>query len=327
MLMGRMQVFLLACTCFIMVGFCRSSSPKVPQPMETSIKPIGDFQKQNPIKLNIASILKPGHNCNCDNGEVYVFVCQIRALDDTLCQFNWGATVQDSNALSKDIEFTVPDNDTSLVFIETHIGRYMTREIRTFITTGPSIEYYTKFKIPPLSKYKSPDTFISQDPKRDTLTSEQLGRKYEVILNLKNPEVRERAQKILGQFPDSCLVDVDRQYYKMKLTLETIIKLGDKKVGFEYTTFPPWDNRYKPNDSVIDKNLEINKDSLYNKVSPSSIDGISLDHVDGLATTGVVRINEPINWYPTQRVGLFRRTCYRDFCNTPGRLLFFTPSS
>lgn len=286
MFAGKIHVILIFCVCFIIVGVCSSTPPKVPHPMEVSIKPSGDLQNQGLIKLSVTGKLIPGHDCNCQKAEIHAYVFKIRSLNDTLSQYNWTTTVQHNNTLSKDIEFTIPDKDTLLVIFETYMGRYRSREIRTFITTGPSIEFCTKFKIPALSKYKSPDVYIPQDPDRDTLTSEQLGRKYEVILNLKKPEVRERALKILGHIPDSCLVDVDRQYYKMKLTFETIIKLGDNKVGFEYTTFPPWDRRYKPNDSEIDKIQEIKKESLYNKISPHSIDGISLDHVDGLAAEG-----------------------------------------
>ncbi len=271
---------------------CFASQGRPPQAIKAQYELIGTPQKNVPVGFKVTFSPVPGLQCGSDESKVTAFVYKIRERGDTLSFTTWDAVFDENRTATQNIEVSIPDNDTFTVEIRVWCGSYFTSAYRTFITTSDEMEYHEKRLGSVFGNKPYPhNAIIASNPKvyskdrkpnRDTLTVEQLAVKYNVLLDLKSATLYGIVKAILGEIPEASKTDVCSTCYIMDISLDDIYKLYDAGVKTEFTSPPPW-QQYKeqPVDSLSDLlNFE---GPMRSKDIPESIEGISLDHVDGLA--------------------------------------------
>ncbi|MCK5125298.1 MAG: hypothetical protein KAR42_03490 [candidate division Zixibacteria bacterium] len=283
---------------------CHASQPRIPQPIDATFELVGPLQKNVPITFKVIYGPKPGHDRGNKTGKITAFVYQFRARDDTVSFTSWETEFDENLTATRKIELSIPDNDTIAVEIVAWCGVFSARVLRTFITTDDKVEYHEKFYIPFIDRYpansivaRSPDLLKKPShPDRDTLTVEQLDIKYNVLIDLKNDKLRESAKNILGVISESNKTDICSTCYIMDISLGDIYQLLDVGIKPEATSPAPWEQKKEtPNDSLPE--IEDTQGVLDEKLSPKSLDGFSLDHVEGLAAPGVLALGVPITFY------------------------------
>ena len=154
----------------------------------------------------------------------------------------WTDSLNGEKEKSYVISVTVPKNVKSAIspYICSQVPFISGQNRIFFDNTGDTLMVYDIFSAPKPKPKPSPNA----DPIRDTLTEEQLQTEYEVILVLRNSNEKKTAEHILGMKLDSYLINKNKGYYKLRISLANLIKLAEQPIGFEYTTPPPWDKRH-----------------------------------------------------------------------------------
>ncbi|MEE9443720.1 MAG: hypothetical protein V3V99_13735 [candidate division Zixibacteria bacterium] len=261
-------------------GSVFSTIPTPPRPYDVSLELTDKTQKSSPITLNLKYGPTPEFQRCGDTGSVTVIALTYR-IKDTLSVNTWPVQFDEGHTYSTSFQVSVLDNDTTTLRILLGCGALQFYIYRDVITTGDEVQLLENFNPHPGGK-----NVVSKDPIRDTLTQEHLQVMYDVILFVKEPSHRERAESILGPLPDSCIYDRYMGYYRLKISLENLIKLADAPVGFEYFTPPPWSSKYKPPKDSLNEDqnesdtIEDEQSSLPQGLSPTYPPGISLEYVD-----------------------------------------------
>jgi len=166
----------------------------------------------------------------------------------------------------------LPDADTNCCVIKITCGELYHRDWNYFIKSGDSVEFFDNFRMPWPLKYQTgapQGEYVNKEPIRDTLTQEQLQTKYEVYLDLHKSSDMEAAQKIIGVIPDSAIYDRKRGIYKLKMTLEDLIRLSEYNIEGDFVDPPPWSPEYKsPADSTFDQQPESDSDDTQSFLPP-----------------------------------------------------------
>lgn len=186
--------------------------------------------------------------CICKEVEVRVVtIDNLQYFGDTV----WTTKVDSGAWSSTTIDVIIPPNDISGIRLWIKCGRISNPVAAYFVTTGDTVEFYPgrPSAHEPTPLRRSLKAFI------DTLTKEQLQIKHEVIVELKTSSQRKFVEEFVGSLKDSTLYDPKRKYYKLWLTLENLIKIGEEGIESDFVTPPPWDRRHQsPQDSTDDEN-------------------------------------------------------------------------
>jgi hypothetical protein len=228
---------------------CYGSPPGIPSPFNISLEPVGPMEKGSPITVSLTYGPVPKYSVCGDSGSVSVMTLTYPARD-TLSKASWPVIFDENHLYSTTFDISVPDNAITKLRILLGCGWIKANPTeRTLITTGDTVQFLVGY-MPPTP----PTVSEYNDPIRDTLTQEHLQTEYEIIIDLRDSSHLEFATKILRSIPDTCLYDKRRGYYRIKTTLENLIKFGDHNFEFEFTTPPPWDRKYKaPSESAPEK--------------------------------------------------------------------------
>jgi len=165
---------------------------------------------------------------------------------------SWVATVKKDEPVSYILRVIIPPNDTSGIEIMVDGGgcgsHYASNH---FVTTGDTVEVY-----PGNPRHRSgiPEISKTTDPIWDTLSDSQLQTEYDVLLDLRDSSHLKSAEQVLGPLKDSSIFEGHEGYYRLRITLEKLIKITDEGIKGEFVTPPPWDRRYRPaKDSLPDQ--------------------------------------------------------------------------
>jgi len=220
-----------------------------PHAFDCTLEPVSELTTDAPVTMKLT--FTPAYPCG---NKVAVTVTTLNYVQ-TFSENTWEVELQDDQPCSTTFQVSIPDDDTSSVHVTLECGRLRERIERVFVSTGDTVEYwigrprhYGPHPPPPQS-----------DPIRDTLTEEQLATEYEVVLDLRDSAHLKIAEEILGPLPDSAKHKYKgRQgYYLLMASLQELIELADAGIGFEFTSPPPWDRRYRPpEDSLPEKRPE-----------------------------------------------------------------------
>ena len=230
-------------------NYCHASSAEVIDPLKVSLEPSGALQKGAPITMNLTFVPAPEYIRHAgDTGSVSISTVSLSDPGKTLTKNSWPVRFDDSYSYSTTFEINIPDNDLIQLNVQMVCGKLHFSVRRYFITTGETVKY-SRTQVPKLPNPRS------TKPLRDTLTYEQLQTEYEVILDFRGPSSKENIEGIVGPIPDSCLIDRVRGHYKIKITLENLIKLSDElpneKVGLKFVTPPPWSRKYNSSEDSL----------------------------------------------------------------------------
>ena len=192
--------------------------------------------------------------CYCKEAEVRVVtIDNLQYFGDTI----W--TVKADSGVWSDmiINVIIPPNDISGIRLMIKCGRILNPVAAYFVTTGDTVEFYPgkPSAHEPTPPRRSLKTFI------DTLTEEQLQTRYEVIVELKKPSHRKFVERFVGSLKDSTLYDRNRKYYKLWITLQNLIKIGEEGIECGFVTPPPWDKKSIQSDDSLPKNKNRNDSS------------------------------------------------------------------
>lgn len=289
---SRMMTLILLMALVLMTGtVCFGSPPKVPEPFDISLEPLGDLVKGGPITMSLTYKLNLQYDHYAgDTGSYTVMFLDPRNHKDTLSRTTYPVSYDNTYSHSANFQTILPDADTNYCVVQVSCGSIHNCARTYFIATGDKVEFLRYFKMPfPMDLYPEgvmiahavkggprsrrfhgADTvkyYSEGDPIRDTLTEENLRQTVDVILNLGDPETKKTAERIIGPIPDSCLYDRYHQYYRVTISLKTLIALADNGVGFEYATPPPWDSKYRDkSDSIQDQRQETDSTDLQGSV-------------------------------------------------------------
>jgi hypothetical protein len=226
-----------------------TSQPNYPISIKVTLEPELPMVKGSPITLNLIYVIDSICSGRAANTDSYlVTFINPRDYGDTLSLTTYQADHGDGLSRGATIQVNFPDADTCWLHLKLTSGGCFMRYDYFFVASGDKYEYRPDYYMPVPIEYqsKTPSEDYSRDElMRDTLTQEHLQTEYEVIIDLRDSSHLEFATKILRSIPDSCLYDKRRGYYRIKTTLENLIKFGDHNFEFEFTTPPPWDRRYK----------------------------------------------------------------------------------
>jgi len=244
-----------------------SSPPGIPQPFNISLEPIGHMTKGAPITMSLTfGPLSEYYVCG-DTGTLVVMTLSYPGRD-TLSRSDLPVIFDENHSYTTTFDINVPDNAVTKLRLLLGCGWIEAYPIeRTLVTTGDTVQFLIGYQPPP-----STPAFVNNDPIRDTLTVAQLQTKYEVVLDLHDPEKAKAAENILGIIPDSCLIDRERGHYKIKTTLENLIKIGDQGITGRFVKPPPWDiENKKPSDSILEKKQAPNLNDSQGALPPPHI--------------------------------------------------------
>jgi hypothetical protein len=135
------------------------------------------------------------------------------------------------------LDVVIPPNDTSGITIAMKCNRIWNDHTWYFVTTGDTVEFY---RGNPRGYHPLEAPATNDDLILDTLTVEQLQKKYEVGLELEDSLNREFVEKLVGQLADSNTVDEKKGYYRLWMSLENIIKIRKRHIECGYVDPPPW---------------------------------------------------------------------------------------
>jgi hypothetical protein len=221
-----------------------SKATKSLPPFSITLEPVTLPQGNGPAELRLQIV--PRFQPECD---VTITVTPLFNLTYT-GEKTWVTKVKKDSPVSYTLKVIIPQKDTSGIEVMVDggsCGRHYASNY--FVTTGDTVEVtpgnprYNPPKPHPQSK--------SDEIIRDTLTEEQLQAEYEVVLDLRDPADLKLAQKILETLPKPIIFQGRANYYKLTLSLQKLIKLGEEGIEFDFTTPPPWAPEYSPpKDSV-----------------------------------------------------------------------------
>ena len=212
----------------------------------------------------------PGSPCGA-NAAIHI-TCRnyVQILSTVECNLELQGYWNDLPTYITTFEVPVPDNDTIQLLVTLQCDTFVYTFEHYFETTADTVAYR---RVDPrvLNSQKNNSAPKTNDPIRDTLTTEQLQTEYEVWIDLRDPKHLAIGKSILGNLPDSCEVIGEKGFYIMKITLEKILQLGNK--GIELDEFKQKTNLSpRNNDKSKTKTDSIKDQSVYH----SSSDGIYL---------------------------------------------------
>lgn len=146
---------------------------------------------------------------------------------------------------------------------------------------------------------KSRHTQKGDEIDTDTLTEDQLRQEHEVILFLRDSTEREIVEQIIDSKLDSPKRFGLMRFYIKRMNLEKFIEIKRHNID-AHLLKPglPWDR--VPNDSVPDfkrRDSSEGQGVLDTEFNPNSLDGFSLEYVDGMTTPGILPTNQTIIFY------------------------------
>lgn len=193
--------------------------------------------------------------CYCKEAEVRVVtIDNLQYFGDTI----W--TVKADSGVWSDmiINVIIPPNDISGIRLMIKCGRILNPVAAYFVTTGDTVEFYPG---KPSGHPRTPSARRRNDPIIDTITEEQLQTKYEVVLDLKESDDLKFVEGLVGKLADSSIYRKRRNYYRLWITLENLIKIGAYGIDGDYVTPPPWDKKSIQSDDSLPKNKNRNDSS------------------------------------------------------------------
>ncbi len=291
-------LFVLAVT--IGVGLQTEAINVPPHTAEYSFKPVAMPKGPGPVELELAVLAKYSDDIFLKDDGKYTEleiriteVFNLEFLGDTV----WTVKVDSGVWYKTILKVTIPPNDTSGMRISIKCGRGPNDDACYFVTKSDTVEVY---KGHPGSYRQSESQVEENHIKRDTLTQEQLNKKYTIWLNLQKRSELKIAKEILGELADSCKVKEMKGVYLMKITLDQILRLEDEGIDLEPANeeefYPPKDTTSpspQKTDSIQPRGL--NQISGLQK-SKQLVNGISLDHVDGATPGGGLSIGPTIRF-------------------------------
>ncbi|MEW5995579.1 MAG: hypothetical protein AB1744_14445, partial [Candidatus Zixiibacteriota bacterium] len=154
---------------------------------------------------------------------------------------------------------------------------------------------------------ESPGNYVSRSLLKvgeidvDTLSLEELTRKYRVILWLRDSIEENLVEDIVGDLPDSTRISDRHCLYRLWISLQDLLKISERNIDGHFVTPPPWRRQERvPNDSVSplhpgDSTSPQGRLDLLNQVTDP--DGLSLAYIDGLTPGGELERNRLITFY------------------------------
>ncbi len=157
----------------------------------------------------------------------------------------WTVEVDSGVWYRRTFDFVIPPNDTCGIVVEVECCRNPNPTTWYFVTTGDTLECYRgnpRYNHPP-----EQPVYDYHNPKRDTLTQEQLNKKYTIAFNVQKSSHLQIAKRILGELPDSCKSKEHEGMYIMKITLDQVLKLLDEGIDLDAAN---WDEFKPPEDTT-----------------------------------------------------------------------------
>jgi len=128
----------------------------------------------------------------------------------------------------------------------------------------------------------------------DTLTPEQLLREYEVVLWFRDSAEQKFVESLVGVLPESATISARLRLYRLRISLEKLLKIRERNIETHFETSPPRQKRYRaPKDTVPQPPLKDSakpQGALDSRLNPNSPDGFSLEYVDGSGAINMVDV-------------------------------------
>ena len=126
---------------------------------------------------------------------------------------------------------------------------------------------------------------------RSRLTEEQLRTRHTVVIGLSDKEDLAYAESLLGPIPDSARVPDSDNAFILDITLDNLLRMMERSIIFNPSP------EYRELLRLRDEPDEAGDPPLESWFSPEADTGVSLDHVDGELSPGVIAAGQPITFY------------------------------
>jgi hypothetical protein len=223
-------------------------------PFDMTIAPITPLVKEAPISIKVTFSVDTMfyHHPNFKDKEPGALSARLfpfRDQGDTLYYESWPVQLDDTHSGSVTFPVTIPDNNVFVLEIDVTCGGLSDQDGVFFITVGEPMQFTHVLIDPPVPIEADTEASNASDNRReidrDTLTEGQLDTKYKVLLDLKDPNHRAIAEKILGQMQEKNKSDVCPTCYALDVSLRNLFKLADAGLEIGFFNPPPWSPEYK----------------------------------------------------------------------------------
>lgn len=194
------------------------------------------------------------------------------------------------------IPIQVPDRDTSiLVFSIFSDGRQYGETERWFVREGDSIRCWPGDPKYAPRPYEPPKYLTPRKPRHE-MTKAEPDKEYDIFLYVRKDGDVAKVEGLLGPLPDSAKHPSIWKCYRLRLPLRTIHELDDLGISMDHA---------HPHDEDLNRRLKIKMSKPQGWRAPSTPDragspasaGISLAHVDGELSYGILPTGQPITFY------------------------------
>jgi len=230
-------VFIAVLVLFVLCyGDIARAGISIPRAFHTSITPHSAFEKDVPISFSIEySLEKTLYHLAEKTGSLKISLFPLREQGNILYCDSIEIVYDDTYSFKHDFQIIIPDNNIFVLKCDIECGRAKESVCRFFNAIGETVKYSEVLIDPPMPRgYVAPDRGL-YSPKldRDTLTHDQLEKVYNIRIDLRDEQHFQFARRLLGGIPDSCSVKGYKGLYRMRVTLDQILKLGDYGIGLD----------------------------------------------------------------------------------------------